>query len=642
MEFRGLHPVLLPALMLGATIIGCGDDTQAPVVALRDTIVAEDIVHEVATRVGRVTRQSEDRAPYVSGVQPARSRGRRLALVAPSPSSVEYDMQVPLGGVLRVGTAVATDATSGKHTERLAVRFRVRVNGEILWERVWDSDRKGRHQRHWFDDEVDLARYGGHDVVVTLEAESLAGNTGVGQPAWSRVQLVRRARVSRQEASLDAPNVLLLVVDTLRSDRLGSYGASPTRTPNTDALAATGTVFRRTWAQAPWTLPSVTTILTGRYPRAHGVVGRSADFGRPAGLATDEGNWAYLADTIPTIASLARRAGVSTVGVTSNLLISRENNLARGFETFVELPVSPMPVQWARATAVHGAFSQWLAVNNQYRFFAYLHYMEPHDPYVPAPGARARCPQGAPAEVCDGVVRNLARARERERIPLDQPTLRYLESLYDGEVRDWDSRLPGLLELLDRYGLRERTLIVLTADHGEEFAEHGHLGHRKQLYTESLAVPLILAGPGVPSGIRDDLAELVDILPTVVRILGAGESNTDFPGYDLLRGATPRTRTFAETRYGVLEGHQDGNLELLGVREGRWAYVRAPAAPDELLHDVNTDPGETMDIASAHPGVCSELRATLDEWVARTGEAAAPTRQGEPLTDKLRALGYVE
>lgn len=649
MRRRRVPSALLAPLVTAAVlvVVGCDGDDGRRFEAVPDTVAADEIVLELGTRVGRVTRHPAGHPPRIEGVQPARARGRRLALLAAAPSTVEYEVRVPPGAVLRVGTAVVLEEDErGGREGWTPMQFRVRVDGEAVWEHVWDPGRSRRHRRHWIDAEIDLSRFAERDVRLGFDVDASDGSGATGTPAWSRIQLLRRDVVRRQEASPATPNVLLMVVDTLRADRVGAHGGRPSRTPNLDRIGATGTVFRNAWAQAPWTLPSVATILTGRYPRGHGVVGRSAGFGRPAGVAEHEGNWAYLADTIPTIASVVRREGIGTVGITSNLLVSRENNLARGFETFVELPVSPMPVQWARAAAVHRTFGEWLAVNGRYRFFGYLHYMEPHDPYVPAPGLRDRCPAGAPEGVCDGVVREVARDREQGGPAVDESVVRHLEALYDGEVSAWDAELPGLLELLSRQGLRDRTVIVVTADHGEEFAEHGHLGHRKQLYAESLAVPFIVAGPGVRVDRRDDLVELVDVFPTVLGILGAeghaGAEEHERPGTDLLAQPSERARTFAETRYGVVEGLGHGR-EIRAVRAGRWGYMQAPEMGWERLHDLAADPAETANRAPGEPAVCRTLRGELDAWMERTpAPNTAGSTEGEQITDKLRALGYVE
>lgn len=610
-----------------------------------ERIATDEVVVEFGDRVGRTPRVALGAAPRIEGVQPARSRGRRLALVAPPPSAVEYDLDIPPHGRLRFGISLvgAGDATD---EDKRPVRFRVRVDGEEVWEHLAapSEDRVGRH---WFDVEVPLDRFAGRRVSLTFETEAPSGEAADVRPAWSRLQLVRRTEAARQRATPSRPNVILLVVDTLRADRLGVYGARPSRTPNLDAMAATGVVFRHVWAQAPWTLPSIATILTGRYPHAHGVVGRSAAFGRPAGVGSVQQNWAYLSDTIPTIASRARQAGLTTLGVTANLLISRENNLAHGFETFVEVPMSPMPVQWARASMVHATFERWLTVNRGWRFFAYLHYMEPHDPYVPTPALRAECPAGAPDAICDGIVRHAAREREEGGTlpPLD--VVRYLERLYDGEVRAWDRELPELLRVLERQGVRDRTVLVVTADHGEEFGEHGHLGHRKQLYPESLAVPLIVIGPGIRPAVREDLAELVDVFPTVLGILGVGDSGSpgppsaSLPGHDLLAAPSAREETYAETRYGVVDGVGAG-LELLGIRRARWAYQRAPASAYERLYAVDVDPEERVDVAPENPAVAAQMAGALDAWRARWPADTTPPEAGEAITDKLRALGYVE
>lgn len=632
-------------LVFSATIIivmlaGCGDDGPS-FRRLDPSLVTDEVLREIAHDVGTIVHGPEDAVIRVEGVQPARSRGRRLALVAPPPSAVEYAVDVPSDAVLRLGTAVAASSNGDGSDVQGGVRFLARVNGEVLWDRVWDPTVRRPARRHWLDVEIDLGRFAGREIRLSLETEPTSESKVTDMPAWSRVQLVQRSVASRQSSTPDAPNVVLLVVDTLRADRVGAYGAIPSRTPNLDAVATDGTVFLDAWAQAPWTLPSVASLLTGRYPRSHGVIGRSMDFGRPAGATGGGGNWAYLPDAVPTIASVARRAGITTFGVTSNLLVSQENNLAHGFETFVELPVAPMPIQWARAETVHRSFEEWLGLNGDWRFFAYLHYMEPHDPYVPTPELRRGCPGGFREDVCTGVIRDLARERERGGTALDPAVVSHLETLYDGEVRAWDAQIPRLMELLERRRLRDRTIVVVTSDHGEEFDEHGHLGHRKQLYAESLAVPLIFFGPGIPAGVRSDLVELIDVFPTVATLLGAAGTDLDRPGRDLFGRGVARRQVFAETRYGVGPAGVH-SLEVLGVRTGDWVYMRAPAIDHERLYHVASDPKEKTDRSNDQPLIATAMRRDIDEWQARNEPPATQGSEEVPITDRLRALGYVE
>src|SRR5207245_6165955 len=159
----------------------------------------------------------------------------------------------------------------------------------------------------------------------------------------------------------------VVLVVTRRADRLGGYGAAPSPRPGVDRPAAGGLVFEHGVAQSSWTMPSVATLFTGLHPRSHGVVGPSAD---GAGAASDPG---FLADTLPTLAEHAEAAGVTTVGVSASPLVSRATNLARGFETFVEIGWDSAPNDWPPADAVNARFLARLARNRGLRFLAYLH-----------------------------------------------------------------------------------------------------------------------------------------------------------------------------------------------------------------------------------------------------------------------------
>jgi arylsulfatase A-like enzyme len=557
-----------------------------------------------------------------------------MALLAPPGARIGYDVRIPAGGVLRVGTAVVLDTVAPDDVA--GVRYTVSLDDQVLYTRD-ERPRPGRRHVHWRDEEIDVAPWQGRTVRLTLATTRLGQGPLPGVPAWSRVQVLQRSQRPRQPASAGAPNVILVVVDTLRADHVGAYGGGPDITPHLDAWAAGGTLFEEAFAQAPWTLPSMATIFTGLYPRGHGVVGRSEQWGAPAG-ATDGGSWAYLSDGLPTLAASARSAGISTFGATSNLLISRENNLARGFEHFVELPVSPMPIQWARAPEVNGTFRDWLQTNRAWRFFAYLHYMEPHDPYVPTETNRGTAPADMPPDVRDGVIRHLARRVETGREAVPAAWQSYLRGLYADEVRAWDRGFAGLLSLLDSAGVAEHTVIVFTADHGEEFLEHGQLGHRKQVFAESVHVPLVVAGPGIPAGRRPGLVELVDLYPTVANLLGLPTPET-LPGRDLLAANEVSATAFSDTRYGT--GAGGGDVELVAMRTATDTIVWEPEAGTVRRYGRVSDPGERTPIEDDAGTAALVERARA--W--RSGIDPPPALPGGVavrIDDRLRALGYVE
>jgi arylsulfatase A-like enzyme len=505
------------------------------------------------------------------------------------------------------------------------VRFAVRVDGREVWRRTLEPARERAHRR-WFDERVPLPPAAGREATLELVA---AGTPGAGRAGWSGVRLVRTVTAARQPAGPERPSVLVLLVDTLRADALGCHGAAPSPSPTLDRLAAEGRLFTQAVAQAPWTLPSVASILTGLHPRSHGALGRFAP-GRDDVLEA-----AFLADRFETLAEAAARAGVSTLAISANPLLSRGTNLAQGFETFVEHGWDRRRHDWVPAAELNRRFLAWARANADRRFLAWLHYMEPHDPYTPPAGAPPALDGLRPA-VARGEIHRLARKVNRGQAPpLTAAELAHLRALYDGEIRRWDDALADLLAGLERTGLRDSTIVVVTADHGEGFQEHGRLTHGSHLYDELLRVPLVLAGPGIAPGRDDGLAQGIDLYPTLARRLGVTVP-AGLPGRDLFAPGASDT-AFSETSIGIA---RDGALvELVSLRSRRWKLVHAPARGAWELYDLARDPGEQTDRFGAAPEG-DALAGTLAAWTRR-----APTARVAPadpaLGERLRALGYV-
>jgi len=551
----------------------------------------------------------------------------RPGVLAPVPGRLTYRVHVPDGGALRLGLGVIPEGRPAHETA--GVRFAVRVDGKQLLARLVNP---ARHRDHrWFDERLDLARFAGGDVDLMLETSAVGTGPPGGRPAWSNLALVREGRRERQGPGPDTPNVVLLLVDTLRADRLGCYGASPSPSPTLDRLAAGGTLFEHAISQSSWTLPSVGTILTGLHPRSHGMVGG------PSGdraEAQSDGNGAYLPDSVRTIASEARLAGITTLGVSANPIVSSATNLARGFETFVEFPSARARTNWTPARAVDDSFLTWLRENRRYRFFAYLHYMEPHAPYSPPEALRPAPPADATPHLLAGVppVRRV-NLRRGPLVPSSQLT--YLRALYDGEIRAWDDELATLLRGLEELGLRESTLLIVTADHGEEFQEHERLYHGSHLYEESIRVPLVIAGPAVKAQRIREQAQGIDVFPTVAARLGFGLP-PGLPGRDLL--APPEDRpVFSETRRGIAPDGSD--TAVFALRTLDWKLIHEPARARFELYDLRHDPAERTDrygAASEGP----DLVRTLLSW-EEVPAAAPPASGADPdLRRRLRALGY--
>jgi arylsulfatase A-like enzyme len=470
-----------------------------------------------------------------------------------------------------------------------------------------------------------------------LSVRALDGDPEAARDAealWVRPMLERRTLVPRQRAG-EGPNVLLVVVDTLRADHLASYGYGRVTTPSLDARAERGVVFEQAMSQSSWTVPSVATLLTGQYAYTHGLY--------------DAAHWRLL-PTVPTLADAFAAAGVSTVCVVANPLLTEANQSTRGFEDVVTVP-------HARAAQVNRGFLDWLDAHDDERFFAYVHYQEPHEPYA-APGdgltafgrPRPDAPHGPTlsADLSRKVRHALGRAAANGGTPEPGGALLVQEliDLYDGEILSWDEQFDALLQDLDRRGVLQDTLVVVTSDHGEEFGEHGLLGHGRSLHDELLHVPLVMLNTPLPPGRRDDLVGLIDLAPTLVRLAGLPAAATQgfaFVGEDLAGGPVGRASLFAQTSHGQrgFDEPQIG-MQALIARD-----LKAIAFEDDdglLLYDRRDDPLEQQPLAGpAAAELAESCRRLLEEWErrCRDGGAARGGLVDAGAIEALRAMGYV-
>ena len=381
-----------------------------------------------------------------------------------------------------------------------------------------------------------------------------------------------------------ARNFLLITVDTMRADRLGSYGDSTARTPMMDALAARGTRFANAFAAAPITLPSHATMLTGRYPPGHGA--------RHNGMRVD--------GSVPTLAETLSRQGFATGAFVGAFPLDRRFGLNRGFATYGDqMPrgADGRPSNERAGSAVVDEAVAWLASHRGERFFLWVHLFEPHAPYGDARS-------GAPAAV-----------------------------RYGGEIAEADNQIGRLVNALG--DATSSTLIALTSDHGEAFGEHGEIAHSIFVYDTTLRVPWILAGPGVQHVVVNGPVSLVDLAPTAMALLGAGSFDADGIALDsVMRGAAAPDRTlYAESFAPLLDF---GWSPLRAVRASGWKYI---AAPKPELYRVAEDPVESSNrVADA-----SDRARTLAADVARYSgdQLAASGTADREASARLQSLGYV-
>jgi arylsulfatase A-like enzyme len=591
-----------------------------------ETTVADLIA---APSPATVLEQAPNALVRTASLAPHRAYGNvmgraRHALVAPPPARLRFRLRMPAGAALRLGVGV--EGEGKRDPERAGIRFSATLDGRPIFTRVVNPAAT-RHDRRWFDASLDLGVTAEREAELVLATERVGRGRLAGTPGWSPLRLVRASSRARQAAQPDRPSVLVVVVDALRADHVGCYGREPTLTPTLDQLAAEGLVFDDAVAQSPWTLPSVSTLLTGLHPRSHGAIGAAPDGGEPERAA--------LPDVVPTLAQAAIDAGVTTVGVSANPLVSAGTNLARGFETFVELGWNRAARDWEPASVVNARFLDWLEAHRGLRFLAYLHYMDAHDPYG-APADRPPPPPDAPAAVARGDVTGFAARLDRGG-PAAQvaPFVPYLRMLYAEGVRHWDRELARLLGSIAALGVHGSTVVLVTADHGEEFLEHGRLKHRRHLYDESLRVPLILVGPGVPPGRRTVQVQGVDVFPTVAALLDLA-APPDLPGTDVLNAPAERPAV-AETRYGAAPDGSVGSLRAL--RTADWKLIQGPGRDHVELYDLRRDAAERNDRAATSE--TADLLAALAAWEVRTPGPPATGVADPTLREKLRVLGYL-
>jgi arylsulfatase A-like enzyme len=422
------------------------------------------------------------------------------------------------------------------------------------------------------------------------------------------------------------PNLLLVVVDTLRQDHLGCYGYPLPTSPSIDALAASGTRFEAAYATAPWTKPSVASMLTGLYPPAHGL----------------EGHQRHLLPALETVAERLSGAGYATAATVSHVLLSARVGFGQGFDRYLESAAGgPDHLSTPEVTRQAVAFLEELG-GGERPFFLLAHYFDPHYNYRPHPEYGLAPPSAGRLDGSQGIgaLRQMAADLSPEEVA-------YLRALYDGEIRYTDEGIGALLAALDRLGLADHTVVVLTADHGEELLDRGWIGHTRTLYQELVRVPLVIRRPGArPRSVAQPVS-LVSLAATLFDAAGL-EVPSDLDGPSLLplvagRRLAPQTPFFDVDFVPLARGIQVKRARKRGLVAGPLKVIRDELADSLELYDLDADPGEVQNLAGERPNLATRLDRALA--VASRKRAPAPgspeDAPSEEEIEQLRSLGYV-
>jgi arylsulfatase A-like enzyme len=420
-------------------------------------------------------------------------------------------------------------------------------------------------------------------------------------------------------------NVILISLDTLRADHVGCYGYHRNTTPVIDAVAEKGTVFEQVIADSPWTLPSHASMLTGLQPRHHGV--RSHKTGLP--------------ETIPTLATALATDGFHTMALVNSKNLSPKFGLHRGFQQF-RFFRERVDGKRVRSGKVQVDLAiEWLKKARDRQFFLFLHNYDIHSPYDPSPRF-ARDFTHSYTGTITGTTDELMRVR-KGKLKLSPDDLQHIVDLYDAGISELDHELGRLFDFLNEAGLLDRTILIVTSDHGEEFLEHGGVLHGRAMHRELLEVPLIFSGPGVPQGGRvGQLAQLSDIFTTVLEMVGL-EAGQPRDGTSLVnawskdRGDAPSRRAYAEADHNREIG--DDTLEMVQTDEYKFVFERPTTA--SWLYNYLVDPGEQVDVSSRHPELVGAFLDDLESLYEGRRSGVPLPALSESDIEALRALGYV-
>ncbi len=439
----------------------------------------------------------------------------------------------------------------------------------------------------------------------------------------------------------DGPDVVFVVLDTLRADALLQYGAERLTSPGLSGLARSATRFDAAYAPAPWTVPSTATILTGQHPLRHGM--RHPGDVMPAAL--------------DTLAERLRAAGWRTAAFSHNISIAPKNGFHQGFETFTTFDGGVLG--YPHVSEMTAQVRTWLDEHGEGPSFLYLQPMNCHGPYkVPASRRQdlfGRLPARGFAYYRGPMRDLLVKGDPHARARVDDAYLQSLTEHYENAVRYATDEVGALFDDLEARGRFDDALVVLTADHGEELFDHGGFSHGYTLHEEVLRVPLWVKLPGQRlASVVPDRVSLADLVPTVLDVVGvpvaraAGEGGVAETVLDgrsltpLLRGealpAVPLLFDVDWRRRIVGRAVLDGPWKLIAIRQN-YEGLRDVAR----LYDVSADPSERTDLAETEPARVAELRATLDRLSTAIVEGSAPENVlSEMDAAQLEALGYLE
>jgi arylsulfatase A-like enzyme len=555
----------------------------------------------------------------------------RRALAPPLSVRVSFDLEVPPEPVLRFAIGAST---MDNPTLLAPVEFLVLVDAEGSETVVFSETVRRSKPNQWFPREVDLSPWTNSQISLSFETKRAASGRPSADkhilPLWGNPTLSSRA------ASPAGPNMILISVDCLRADHVGAYGYERDTTPGIDAFAEESAVYETAIATSSFTLPTHASMLTGLPPSIHGATVRS-----------------MIPRSVPYLPELLAEAGYRVNAVVSAAFLAPSYGFSRGFHTYEHS-------SGKAANLVDDAIALLREGEGQSQFL-FLHLFDIHWPYTPPRELISRF------EERPNDISSLLERVERRETPRSAEEIEQIVGLYDGAILYVDQELSRFFEALQDLQLYDKSLIVLTADHGEAFYEHDHWEHARPwlhdgpgLYEEVIHIPLIVKWPGQASGARiGNVVSQGDIFPTLLEAAGLKSPNGWTCSLRRYLEGTPdvprRHPVIAE--FTAFSKHNGASMQV-ALRSKHYKYIAtlrsdvldeiySGGIDEEELYDMAADPGETRNLIGESGIDVGRYRRALRAYLEEA-EKSRLQRRGQEVNldeanrDRLKELGYIE
>jgi len=609
------------ACLVGA-LTGCRDTTAPAPYFFLDHLANAEVPRDAAG--------TNAAAWELSNVFTFRSETRR-ALAVPFATRVSFEIRIPPNAALRFAYGAST---LDRPNLLAAAEFRLLVDDGAGEQRVFTETLPRSDPNHWLPRDVDLSRFAGKKVRLTFATGRVKEERPRAErqmlPLWGNPILVDR------RAPSERPDIVLISIDCLRADHVSAYGYARETSPHIDAFARQATLFETAITASSYTLPTHAAMLTGLPPSLHGaILGRA------------------IAPSVPYAPESLARAGYRTTGLVAAPFLSQSYGFHRGFHTY-------RATGGRAALMIDQALELFDEGRGQPQFF-FLHLFDLHWPYSPPAAFRTRF-----GERPDDITALLQHVLKR-RPPESPLQVEQAMALYDAELAYVDQELQRFFDALKNAGVWDNALIIVTADHGEAFYEHGDWDHARPwrhekpgLYEEIVHVPLIVKWPGERVGRKiPNLVSQMDVSPTILEAAGIEPTTRWAAGLRRwVDGGAGIEETPRNTITEIVSFHRDRGAGLqIALRNEDTKYIatfRADTVAEihgtapvrEELYDLRDDPGEQRNLLEHDGDAPGPFRAALRGYLKSVRELA-PTAQGdvvpdEKLLEELRALGYVE